>query len=1130
MTKILKRPLSIILAVLMVMSVFIAVPTVANAASPTSGDPGIGIGDIGNIVIGNDPTPKTVDLSTLNTDYEAQDGDILTGTLAGNYKITVAAGATITLKDADITCLSTSTTYAGITPLGDLTIILEGENMVKGGNRRMPGICVPENTTLTIEGTGSLEASSGGNFTGSTDPAAGCGIGAAREISSGTGLPSGNIVINGGTITANGGNGGTGIGGAANSTFGDITINGGTVTASGRDGAAGIGGGNSGGSCGNITINGGTVTATGSGGGAGIGCGRSSACGNITIADTVTKVTAVKGDSSPNSIGQGSGLKDCGTITIGGEVTGNITQSTYVYPTYTVTWKNGETTLETDTGVESGATPSFDGATPTKASDSDKHYTFSGWSDGTNTYAANALPEVSGDVTYTAQFTGANHTWDTATAVWDAEPVEDFDDTTWEECYTADVTVSCANCDATHTFTAKTKNWMADVVDYSASCDTDGYTSVKVYATVDDTEISKEYHLNVIPASHDVSAQAAKAATCTEAGYKAYWKCGICDKYFSDAAATTEIADIDAWKAVGGDGYIAPLGHNKTHYAAQAATFDAEGNTEYWYCDRCEKYFSDENCENEITQAQTIIPQKVAVAQIGSTKYESLSEAITAAEDGDTITVIANTTVPCYTTQITGKAITIDATGYTVTGTGYTTFPMFNVKATGGLTLTGGTFSNPGGIISNGGTAVVDGATLTADGFAIQNKGNLTISSGTITATEAAVTNGATTAVTTITGGTFTGKIKMSNDGDGTFAVSGGTFDRAVPEEFCADGYIPTDDGNGNYGVKVGSYVAQIGSDKYESITDAITAAEDGDTITVLANTTVPCYTTQITGKDITIDATGYTVTGTGYTTFPMFNVKSDGGLTLTGGTFTNPGGIISNSGTAVVDGATLTAGGFAIQNKGDLTISSGTITATEAAVTNGATTAVTTITGGTFTGKIKMSNDGDGSIAISGGTFDRDVDIYAAPGYVGTQLSATTFGVKVDTNPLGLAPIIGFQKKAADDKYAQGVRIVTKVGDCDLNQFEEYGYVVVKVTGKEQATANFNNMKAYGGNGEKTIKCNGTINTIDGLGEPYVTLAVNGMTDGQQVAARFYAIKNGVTYYSNYVSTARYNGIIATY
>ena len=42
------------------------------------------------------------------------------------------------------------------------------------------------------------------------------------------------------------------------------------------------------------------------------------------------------------------------------------------------------------------------------------------------------------------------------------------------------------------------------------------------------------------------------------------------------------------------------------HFPAVAATTDAEGNKEYWYCDGCNKYFSDAAAETEITRADTV--------------------------------------------------------------------------------------------------------------------------------------------------------------------------------------------------------------------------------------------------------------------------------------------------------------------------------------------------------------------------------------------------------------------------------------------------------------------------------------------------------------------------------------------
>ena len=89
---------------------------------------------------------------------------------------------------------------------------------------------------------------------------------------------------------------------------------------------------------------------------------------------------------------------------------------------YTITWKNGDEILETDNFVPGGATPEYNGTTPAKDATAEYTYSFIGWSDGTNTYAPDELPSVSGDVTYTAQFNstarvitgkcGENATWE----------------------------------------------------------------------------------------------------------------------------------------------------------------------------------------------------------------------------------------------------------------------------------------------------------------------------------------------------------------------------------------------------------------------------------------------------------------------------------------------------------------------------------------------------------------------------------------------------------------------------------------------------------------------------------------------------------------------------------------------
>ena len=262
--------------------------------------------------------PATIDLSKLTDAYIAVNGDVLTGTLGGSYKISITDGATVTLRDVTIEGYdSQSYDWAGITCEGDATIVLEGDNSVRGFYHFQPGISVPVGKTLTICGDGSLTAQSN-NAQDQSKQYYGSGIGGRITNDCG------NIRIESGNITAIGHKRSAGIGSCEEHICGNITITGGTVTATGGDFAAGIGAGNEfSARCGNITITGGTVTATGGQGAAGIGCGVNSHCGNITISSQAT-VTATKGSNAPYSIGLGYntavGTPTCGTITIGGTV------------------------------------------------------------------------------------------------------------------------------------------------------------------------------------------------------------------------------------------------------------------------------------------------------------------------------------------------------------------------------------------------------------------------------------------------------------------------------------------------------------------------------------------------------------------------------------------------------------------------------------------------------------------------------------------------------------------------------------------------------------------------------------------------------------------------------------------
>ena len=91
-----------------------------------------------------------------------------------------------------------------------------------------------------------------------------------------------------------------------------------------------------------------------------------------------------------------------------------------------------------------------------------------------------------------------------------------------------------------------------------------------------------------------------KKATCTEAGNTEYWYCSVCKKYFSDEAGTKETMLADT--------VLPAIGHQLNKTDSKAATCTEAGNTEYWTCNACGKYFSDEAGTNETRLADTVIP------------------------------------------------------------------------------------------------------------------------------------------------------------------------------------------------------------------------------------------------------------------------------------------------------------------------------------------------------------------------------------------------------------------------------------------------------------------------------------------------------------------------------------------
>ena len=439
-----------------------------------------------------------------------------------------------------------------------------------------------------------------------------------------------------------------------------------------------------------------------------------------------------------------------------------------------------------------------------------------------------------------------------------------------------------------------------------------------------------------------------------------------------------------------------------------------------------------------------------SVAQVGFKAFDTLQAAINAAQDGQTVTLLADATEDA--TIAAGKNITLDLGGKTLTntntgkatltiakgatatvkngsivgGTGYYTIQnngtatLEDVTATAGnndssmidnygtLTITSGTYTGGLDTVKNEPNAklTITGGTFTltkgdSKGFTgvVFNYGELTISGGEFIQSDKSAPyaqaqvihtdkSGSTVPYTVISGGTFKNlcskttawTVRETNAANGATKVSGGAFNKSVKDYYCAEGFIPTStkDADGNYGVKEGSYVAQIGNKKYETLADAIRLATKGKTIQLLTDATENI--TIAANKQITLDLNGCTLNGgTGTAKAAILN---EGTVTITDTSAGKTGTIkrddqgiegetsyyvIKNIGTMVIDQANV------VNNSGYKKANSSGTMVGSSLICNGDDDpqASLTINGGTFNQPnfLVVKNGTNGTLTVNGGT-----------------------------------------------------------------------------------------------------------------------------------------------------------------
>ena len=400
--------------------------------------------------------------------------------------------------------------------------------------------------------------------------------------------------------------------------------------------------------------------------------------------------------------------------------------------------------------------------------------------------------------------------------------------------------------------------------------------------------------------------------------------------------------------------------------------------------------------------------------------YKTLAEAFTEASEGQTVRLLANAKEDVEITKnitldLGGKTLTNTNAGHaTITiangatatvkngsvvgGTSYYNIQNNGTATFEGLTATAGNTGSS--MLDNWGTLTIKSGTYTGglntvkseEGSTLNISGGKFVSdyapkynvTGTILVYGATtisggefIQNSASTAARTIvtgvvegyssktyvTGGTFTckggaifhpmGKATYDN-----FEVSGGTFNKSISEGYCANGFIPTKNADGTYGVKEGKYVAKVGSTGYETLAAAVKAKINGKTVTLLDDVTENIEIA--TAKNFTLDLNGHTINGG--TGTAVATIKNCGTVTITDSSAAKTGTIKRDD-----NGTVGETSYYVIHNIGTMTIE-------QAIVTNNSGYKKTNPSGSMVGSSLICNGDNDlgGTLNISGGKFEQ--------------------------------------------------------------------------------------------------------------------------------------------------------------